>query len=319
MKAAVVQGPGKIPVYADFDLPTPVEGERLIHVTAAALSQLARGRVAGRHYSSAGDFPFIAGVDGVGRLDDGSRVYFLLPRAPFGAMAERVVVPAVQCMPLPDDLDDVTAAAIANPGMSSWVAFVERAHLQHGETVLVNGATGTSGRLAVQIAKLLGAKKVIATGRNPQALASLAAIGADLTIPLVADEAAMEASFRSAFADGIDVVIDYLWGRSAERVLIAAAKAAPKSKPIRFVQVGSASGGEIALKSEVLRSAPIELLGSGLGSVPGPRFFAAISAVFAAARPAGLQIATRAIPLAEVEKAWTDTGDARRLVLTVNG
>ena len=96
------------------------------------------------------------------------RVYFVLPRAPYGSMAEQAVVPSAHCVPLPDELDDVTAAAIANPGMSSWAAYTERARLKAGETVLVNGATGTAGRLAVQIAKYLGARKVIATGRNAE-------------------------------------------------------------------------------------------------------------------------------------------------------
>ena len=213
MKAAIVQGPGRTPEYADFPAPAPAEGERLVRVTAAALTQLARGRASGAHYSASGAYPFVAGVDGVGRLEDGARVYFLLPRAPYGAFADEAVVSALQCLPVPDDLDDVTAAAIANPGMSSWAALTDRAKLAPGETVLVNGATGTSGRLAVQIARHLGAKRVIATGRNREALASL---GADATIALGADDAALEASFRDAFAGTVDVVLDYLWGRSAE-------------------------------------------------------------------------------------------------------
>ncbi len=314
MKAAIVQGPGRAPVYADFPAPVCGEGERLVKVTAAALTQLARGRASGAHYSSSGAYPFIAGVDGVGRLEDGGRVYFLLPRAPYGAFAEEAAVGAGQCLPVPDDLDDVTAAAIANPGMSSWAALVDRAKLAPGETVLVNGATGTAGRLAVQIAKHLGAKRVIATGRNPEALASLAAIGADATIALSADDAALERSFRGVFADRVDVVLDYLWGRSAELLLTGAAKAGPRSPEIRFVQIGAAAGGQIALRADILRSTPIEVMGSGLGSVPGPRFLAAIGAVFAAAKPAGLRVATRTVPLARVEQAWSEAEDARRVV-----
>ena len=318
MKAAVVQGPGQAPVYADFAAPTPVEGEQRIQVAAAALSQLARARAAGKHYSSEGQFPFVPGVDGVGKLEDGSRVYFLLPRAPYGGFGGQTVVPAAHCAPVPDDLDDVTAAAIANPGMSSWAALVERAHLEPGETVLINGATGASGQLAVQIAKLLGAKKVIATGRNPAVLASLAALGADETIPLNADDQALEDSFKPHFAQGVDVVLDYLWGRSAERLLVGAAKAAPKLKPIRFVQIGSLSGGAISLASEVLRSTPIEMIGSGIGSVPASRLLASIAAVLAAARPAGLQVATRAVPLAEIASVWAQPEDGRRLVFTMS-
>ena len=314
MKAGIVQGLGRTPVYADFPAPIPAEGERLIKVTAAALTQLARGRASGGHYSSSGAYPFVAGVDGVGKLEDGGRVYFLLPRPPYGAFAEETVVNASQCVPAPDGLDDVTAAAIANPGMSSFAALVDRARLATGETVLVNGATGTSGRLAVQIAKHLGAKKVIATGRNPKSLAALAALGADATIALTADDAALEKSFLGAFAERVDVVLDYLWGRNAELLLAAAAKAAPKSAEIRFVQIGALAGGQISFRADVLRSTPIEIMGSGLGSVPAPRLLAAIGAVFAAVKPAGMQVATRTVPLAEIETAWADAEDARRLV-----
>jgi NADPH:quinone reductase-like Zn-dependent oxidoreductase len=148
MKAAVVLEAGKAPVYAEFSEPEPAAGESRIAVTAAAISQVVKSRASGQHYSSAGQFPFVVGIDGVGRLDDGSRVYFVLPRAPYGSMAERTVAPPARCLPLPDDLDDVTAAAIANPCMSSWAAYVDRAKLKPGETVLVNGAAGTAGRLA---------------------------------------------------------------------------------------------------------------------------------------------------------------------------
>src|SRR5690242_4569549 len=135
MQAAIVRGPGLTPVHADFAEPVPEAGEARIAVTAAAISPVVKGRASGTHYSAANRFPFVPGLDGVGRLDDGRRVYFILPRAPFGSMAERAVAPAAQCLPLPDDLDDVTAAAIANPGMSSWAALAERARLQPGETV----------------------------------------------------------------------------------------------------------------------------------------------------------------------------------------
>src|SRR5271170_2924394 len=146
-KAAVVLGAGQKPVYANFAEPAPSEGECRIAVTAAALSQVVKSRASGAHYSSSGQFPFVVGIDGVGRLDDGSRVYFVLPNAPNGSMCERTVVPSAQCLALPDELDDVAAAAIANPGVSSWAAYTERAKLRSGETVLINGATGTAGRL----------------------------------------------------------------------------------------------------------------------------------------------------------------------------
>src|ERR1700678_2895814 len=140
MKAAIISGAGKTPVYGDFAEPMASAGEKRVAVTAAAISHVVKSRASGTHYSSSGQFPFVVGVDGVGRLDDGSRVFFVLPRAPYGSMAERTVVPAAQCLALPDELDDVTAAAIANPGVSSWAAYTERAKLKAGETGLINGA-----------------------------------------------------------------------------------------------------------------------------------------------------------------------------------
>jgi NADPH:quinone reductase-like Zn-dependent oxidoreductase len=316
MNAAIVRAAGQPPIYGDFPEPTGGPEEHRISVTAAAISQVARSRAAGTHYTATDQFPFVAGVDGVGRLDDARRVYFALPRPPYGSMAEQTVVPAAQCVPLPDDLDDVTAAAIANPGMSSWAAYTERAKLKAGETVLVNGATGAAGRLAVQIAKHLGAKKVIATGRNTEALREIAALGADVTVPLVEDVDALEKSFKEQFAAGVDVVIDYLWGTSAERLLIAAAKASEDGMSLRFVQIGSISGPNITLPSAVLRASAIELMGSGIGSVSRERFVSAVDGLLRAAGPAGFKIATRSVPLSQVEDVWSKTDETRRIVLT---
>jgi len=318
LKAAVVLGAGQAPLYGDMSEPLPSAGESRVSVTAAAISHVVKSRASGTHYSSSQQFPFGVGIDGVGRLDDGRRVYFVLPRAPYGSMAERTVVRPTQCVPLPDDLDDVTAAAIANPGMSSWAAYRERARLKPGETVLVNGASGTSGRLAVQIARHLGAKKVIATARNADALESIAALGADVTIPLVEDVGALEVTLKEQFAAGVDVVIDYLWGPSAEQILIAAAKAGRDAVPIRFVQIGSTSSQDITLPSAVLRSSAIELMGSGIGSIPLDRIVSAISELLQATGPAGLQIDTTPVPLPDVERAWREDDSRRRTVFTVN-
>jgi NADPH:quinone reductase-like Zn-dependent oxidoreductase len=319
MKAAIVMRAGQPPVYGDFPEPVPSEGESRIAVTAAAMSQVVKSRASGSHYSASGQLPFVVGIDGVGRLDNGSRVYFVLPKAPHGSMAERTVVASERCLALPDELDDVTAAAIANPGMSSWVAYTERARLKAGETVLVNGATGTAGRLAVQIAKHLGARKVIATARNADALESVAALGADVTIPLVEDEAVLEARFKEQFAEGVDVVIDYLWGKSAECLLVAGAKAGADAVPIRFIHIGSMSGADITLPSAALRSSAIELMGSGLGSIPLDRFVSCIGALLHAAVPGGFKIATNPVALSQVEQAWPKDDSTRRTVFTLEG
>jgi NADPH:quinone reductase-like Zn-dependent oxidoreductase len=316
MKAAIVRHTGQLPSYGDFEEPVLQDGERLITVTAAALSPLVKSRASGTHYSATGHFPFVVGVDGVGLNDQGERIYFALPRPPFGSMAEHTVVSSRQCIPLPDELDDITAAAIANPGMSSWMAYRERAMLQIGETVLINGATGVSGRLAVQIAKHLGAKKVIATGRNLDALQSLSSLGADVTISLLQEKDALEANFREHFSDGVNIVVDYLWGESAEILLTAAAKA--NKGPLRFVQVGAVSGANISLPAAVLRSSAIEMMGSGIGSVPLNRMVRAISDLLNAATSARLQIATTPMALSTVESIWDTNDSASRVVFTMD-
>jgi NADPH:quinone reductase-like Zn-dependent oxidoreductase len=316
MKAAIVPQAGKVPIYGDFNEPAPVLGESRVVVTAAALSPVVKARASGTHYSSSGAFPIGVGIDGVGRLDDGSRVHFFLPRAPYGSMAERVVVPTSQCTSVPDGLDDITAAAIAIPGMSSWVALKERANFAAGETVLVNGATGTSGRLAVQIAKYLGAKKVIATGRQAASLQSIKALGADQTILLDENRDAMEKTFKEQFAGGVDVVLDYLWGQSAECLLTAESKVGT-DKPVRFIQIGTSSGANITLPGAILRSTGIELKGSGLGSVPVNRIVDGIQEVLHAAVAGRFQLETEAIPLSEVERVWPRHAYMPRLVFTI--
>jgi NADPH:quinone reductase-like Zn-dependent oxidoreductase len=313
MKAAIVTQAGRAPVYADFPEPTPVGGEHRVAVTAAALSTVVKSRAAGSHYSAEGSFPFVVGIDGVGNLDDGRRIYFLLPRAPYGSMAETTVVSAAHCVAVPDGLTDIGAAALANPGLSSWAAFKERVHLKPGETVLINGATGTSGRLAVGVARYLGARKVIATGRN---VAVLKSVGADAVIPLTEDLDALEAAFKQQFRAGVDVVLDYLWGKSAERLLAAATKTAQEGVPIRFVQLGHSSGANITLPATILRSAAVELTGSGLGSVALPRILKAVEELFDAAVEAGFTVETRAVPLSQVEQAWQNDRLIPRVVFT---
>src|SRR5580704_5644221 len=293
MKAAVVRAAGATPVYGDFDRPFAKAGEELISVRASALTQFSKSRASGSHYSSDGGFPLVAGADGVGMTQDGRRVYFVLPEAPFGALAELCPVPSDQCVELPDSLDEITAAAIANPGMSAWAALVERAHLVGGETVLVNGATGTAGRIAVQLAKYLGAGKVIATGRNAAELEEVKKLGADIVIPFKlgamhpSGAKEYENALRQVFAAGINVVIDYLWGESARTVIVAIAKAVEDATPVRFVHVGGASGEEnIELPGAALRSSAIQLMGSGLKSVPFAKLLDSIRNVLGAVVPA---------------------------------
>ena len=241
MKAAIVDSFAKAPRYGSFADPAAEAGEVLVHVEAAGLHPIVKALANGTHYGSTGVLPFIPGVDGVGRLEDGTRVYFGVSRPPFGSFAERAVTTATLSVRLPDGLDSLTAAGIANPGMSSWVALQVRAQFVTGESVLILGATGAAGQLAVQIAKRLGARRVIAAGRNPEALTALKEMGADALISLEQSREALVAAFRSEIAErGVDVVLDYLWGEPAECCLAAIAQKglSHAARRIRFVQIG---------------------------------------------------------------------------------
>jgi NADPH:quinone reductase-like Zn-dependent oxidoreductase len=187
-----------------------------------------------------------------------------------------------------------------------------------GETVLVNGATGTAGRLAVQIAKYMGARKVVATGRNAETLRAAAGLGADVTIPLSDGGDAFEGALQEQFGgDGIDVVLDYLWGQSAERIIIAGAKAGKDAVPIRFVHIGAVSGTNLTLPSSALRSSAITLMGSGIGSIPLGSLVKAIDELMQAAVPGGFEIATKTFPLSEVEQVWAVAEGTPRSVFQI--
>jgi NADPH:quinone reductase-like Zn-dependent oxidoreductase len=321
MQAAVVFDPSIPPAYASFADPVPSVDEVLVTVSCAAQSTLAKAQAAGNHYSSTTKLPFIPGVDGVGRLTDGTRVYFAFPRAPYGSMAQKAAIPHDFCVALPDDLSDDLAAASANPGMSSWAALTERARLQPGETVLVNGATGVSGRLAVQIAKHLGASRVIATGRNAAAFDELRTLGADATISLAAPHEELVETLRDEIrASNVNVILDYLWGEPAAALIDAlSGNGSAEAEPlIRFIQIGSSAGPEITLNAKYLRSSGLELIGSGLGSISYKKLVAATGTFLQNIIPSGFRIATRLAPLVEVSAMWDQPlEDRRRLVFRI--
>jgi NADPH:quinone reductase-like Zn-dependent oxidoreductase len=317
MNAAVVRSYDAPPSYTTFEEPVPSEREVPVTVTAAGLHPIVKSLANGTHYGSTGVFPFVPGVDGVGRLEDGRRVYFGVSRPPFGSFAEKTVTGVAMCVPLPDGLSDEAAAGLANPGMSSWAALTARAKFVAGESVLILGATGSAGRLAVQIAKRMGARRVVAAGRNPEALEKLKELGADVTISLELGHDELVAAFRREITgDGVDVVLDYLWGAPAEAVLAAIAqKGLSRTAPrIRFVQVGESAGKTISLAGGTLRSSGVELLGSGFGSASMEQIFATIGEMFkeAAKRPFVNEV--KVVALKDVAALWGSKGEGVRLV-----
>ncbi len=315
MKAAVVNVLGQPPRYQDFPEPTPAEGEVLIHVRTAGLHPIVKALASGSHYAGKGEVPAIPGVDGVGTLDDGRRVYFGFARSPWGTMCERTVASPSRCLPLPDDIDDAQAAAIANPGMSAYLSIKERARLVRGETILTLGATGVAGHLAIQAARHLGASRIIGAGRN---LDALAGENVDALISLNQPDDAIRDAFAVEAKKGVDVVIDYLWGHPTELLLQALATGFDPNaaRATRLVEVGESAGKTISLPGATLRSIDLKMMGSGFGSFPLQRILEAIPTLFALSAAGTLTVPVEPVPLADVESAWTRKTTGKRIVFT---
>jgi NADPH:quinone reductase-like Zn-dependent oxidoreductase len=306
MHAAVVRSFDHPPRYEIFDTPEPSGADEAVaDVLAAGLHPRVRTGAAGGHYTSSGTLPMIPGIDGVGRLDDGRRVYFVAPDDARGTLAERAVVDLRRMVPLPEHADVVKVAAGMNPAMSSWVALRRRVVLQPGQSLLVLGATGNAGAMAVQVAKLLGAGRVVGAGRNPARLAQLAGLGADDVVAL-SDDTEVTAKLLAAAAAEVDIVLDYLWGEPAVMTMIALLTArADRSRALDWIQIGAIAGPTIELPSVALRSANLRLQGNGQGAVSPQTYLAELPQLIDEIDAGHLEVNVRQVPLADVEAAWT--------------
>ena len=311
MKAAVVSEFGKPPAYYEFKEPMAADGETVVRVHAAALSPIVKGLASGRHYASGATAGFVPGVDGVGTDPQGRRVYFLFPKAPFGSMGELSLASNDMIVPIPDDVSSVRAAAVTTAGLASWIALTRRTQLPPGGTVLINGATGAAGGMAVQVARHFGASRIVAVGRSREKLDRL---DVEAKIPL--DDAADEA-LRVQFDRGVDIVLDFIWGGPASRVIAAATKnrGSRNGEPrLRYVQIGTAAGDEIPLRGDALRSSGLELLGSGIGSVAVRELLAGAGELIAATTRAGFDTPVTTLPLTAVAEAWAGSPEVRYIL-----
>jgi NADPH:quinone reductase-like Zn-dependent oxidoreductase len=317
MDAAVLHALGKPPRCEHFPEPIAGDDEVIVHVHAASLKPIDKQLAGGSHYASPRDFPLVSGSDGVGHLSDGQRVFFGGTRAPYGAMAQRTVVRRAFSFPVPQGVDDETAAALPNPGVSAWLTLAFRAKLVPGENVLILGATGVTGKLAVKVAKLLGSGRVVAAGRNQQVLSTLHLLGADAIIRLDASAKELgEAFIREAGQAGYQVVIDYVWGSPAEAFLAAITRKefGVITSETRLVQVGESAGPTISLPAAVLRSTALTILGTA-GIPPRNVLVDALQHVMAHAASGELRIETERVPLADIENAWQRDEQRCRLVV----
>lgn len=310
MRAAVVTAFDSPPAYHEFPAPATQDPDEVVaDVLAVGLHPRVRSQANGSHYTSSGDLPLIPGVDGVARTPDGKMRYFVLADTTLGSMAEQTVIDLRRSVILPEDSDPVAIAAAMNPAMSSWVALRRRISFEAGQSVLVLGATGNAGRLAVQVAKYLGAGYVIGAGRQPEKLAALPGLGADVTVTLDRDELA-KAAGRA------DVVLDYLWGPpTAEAMAAVVTHRADRSRPLNWVEIGSMAGTTALIPSAALRAARLQIVGSGQGSVPSRDIVAELPDLATAITSGAFQLDAKAVPLAGVTAAWADTSSSQRLVI----
>jgi NADPH:quinone reductase-like Zn-dependent oxidoreductase len=246
----------------------------------------------------------IPGIDGVGRIYDDRRVYFVVPDEAWGSMAERALVDLRRTVPLPENSDAVKVAAAMNPAMSSWVALRRRIKFLPGQSVLVLGATGNAGGMAVQVAKRLGAGRIVAAGRNPERLAQLPEVGADQVVALTEDTEATAERLADAAAE-VDVVIDYLWGAPAITALTTLLKArVDRSRALDWIQIGAVAGPTVELPSAALRSANLRLQGSGQGAVSTETYLTELPSLIDEIDSGGIDVRARRVPLSEVEAVW---------------
>ncbi|MDJ1503313.1 zinc-binding alcohol dehydrogenase family protein [Xanthocytophaga agilis] len=323
MKAAVIFSQSGIPQYTEnFSEPITTSDEQaIISVKAAAIKNLDKAKASGKHYSTESEKSqaIIPGGDGVGLLADGTRVYAL---GVTGMLAEKAVVEKNRMIKLPDGIDNATAAALPNAVAGSAMALRFSARMNGGETILINGATGFTGKLAIQIAKLYGAGKIIVTGRNESALQALQALGADEYLLTTLDETFVKQLKKIHQQTPIDIVVDYLWGRTAELILETLKGTGAFTHRTRFVSVGSMTGDTIQLSSQILRSVNLQLSGSGLGSWTKEEMQLLLTEIipemFQLAADNKLKVDTMSIPLKEIEQVWdTDISSGTRLVVEI--
>jgi NADPH:quinone reductase-like Zn-dependent oxidoreductase len=300
MRAAILREYDATPEPGEFDDPVAGDDTVIAEVLAAGLNPVDIRKAAGVFpLAPKPPLPSVAGWEGVARLDDGSRVYFADPPPPHGALAERTLIDPSAAHPVPEGVDDGVAVALGIAGLAGWLALSWSAKLRAGETVLVLGATGTVGQVAVQGAKLMGASRVVAAGRNPDGLARAAELGADATVRLGEDDD-LAARFQEAAgeAGGFDVIVDPLWGEPG----VAAMEASKRFT--RHVALGQSAGMLAPVSVATVRNKPLTIVGHTNYAIPFEDQQAAYAQMCSHAAAGQLTADVERIPLDDVASAW---------------
>jgi NADPH:quinone reductase-like Zn-dependent oxidoreductase len=322
VRAAVLETPGEVPVVRDHPDPVERAGHTLVRVTAAPIVPLDQLVASGTSYFGRPATPYVPGTQGAGAVERsaglpaGTSVFFattagILPGD--GSMAERCQVPDDGVVPVPPGVSAPDAAALGMSAVAAWMALTDRGRLQPGERVLVLGAGGAVGQVAVAAAKILGAGRVVAVCRSAAAQDRASGAGADEVVTLTGDVDELTARISAACGGGVDVVVDPVFGTAATAACRVLADRG------RLVNLGGASGDLAEFSSAVLRSRTIEILGYTNNGLSPARRREALEAVFRHAAAGLLSVAHEDIPLADAAAAWRRqaAGSAGvRLVLT---
>ncbi len=297
MRAAVIESYGQGPVVRQFEDPEAREGLLAVEVVAAGLNPVDLRIATGTYHGLRPDPPYVTGREAIVRLPDGALAYVEGPPPPFGGAAERTIAHPEEAIRLPEGLDPGLAVALGVAGLAGWLPLAYRARVRPGDRVLVLGATGVVGLIAVQAARLLGAGRVVAAGRNPDGLRRAREAGADAVVSLD-DSRDLASAFRDAAEGQVDVVVDPLWGPPALAALEACAPFA------RHVQLGQSAGAELSVPSSLVRGTPLDILGHTNGKVPAAERRQAYERMAGHAAAGELTVPVERIALDDTPAAW---------------
>lgn len=307
MRAALVTELAKPPIVRDAPEPVRADGEVLLELLAASINPVDLSVASGGFFAGHPPLPYVAGAEGVGRVLEGERLepgtlvwtgQHGLGIARDGVMAERAVATESLVVPVPEGADPAIAAALGIAGLAGWLPVAWRAPVRPGETVLVLGATGVVGLVAVQAAKLLGAGRVVAAGRRPDGLARCRELGADATVELRGQEDLAAELAEACGGVGPTLIVDPLWGDP----LVAALEAAgPRA---RIVQLGQSAGATAAIPSAAVRGKELELLGYTNLRVPFDVLAGAYRTLVGHATAGRIHVDVERFSLEQAAEAW---------------
>lgn len=320
MKAAVLHKLGEIPRLEDFPDPTPADGQLVVHVKAVALENIDKALASGKHFAT-GQFmsqlPTIVGLDGIGTLEDGRLIGFGGMKSPYGSFAEKAVIQDGYFVPVPEGVDPVIAAALPASALTALFPLKWGAKLQAGETVLINGATGVTGILAIQIAKYLGAGRIVCTGRHDETLRSLLTLGADSMIDLKLPDEELAKALTEEAEKGFDVILDCLWGHPTEMIIksLIPHELGFAKRRVRLIQIGEMAGPTLSLPADALRTSGLEIIGGSAGLTP-EAIGEGTQIVWEMIKEGKLHLDIIQMPLSEIESAWQRTDlHGKRIVI----